>query len=236
MSNESLLIITGASRGIGLATARLFLSQGYKVINLSRSPVPVSDIGHIPVDFERENWWESLDGSLINAVRSARRVCIVHSAGRIDKGGAADFAVDDFSASMRVNVLAPALLNRQLLPLLTTGSSVIFVGSTLSEKAVANSTAYVTAKHAVVGLMRSTCQDLLGKDIHTACVCPGFTKTEMLKEHLGVDDAGLDSMADQLCQTRLIEPAEIAGLIWYCAQNPVVNGSVIHANLGQVER
>eukprot|EP01043_Picozoa_sp_COSAG02_P056833 COSAG02_NODE_6801_length_3352_cov_170.007378_3_plen_92_part_00 len=52
-----------------------------------------------------------------------------------------------------------------------------FVGSTLSEKAVANTASYVTAKHAMVGLMRATCQDLAAAaaPVHTALVCPGFT-------------------------------------------------------------
>ena len=63
--------------------------------------------------------------------------------------------------------------------------SIIYIGSTLSEKGVANSCSYVTSKHAVVGLMRSTTQDLVGKGIHTACICPGFTDTEMLKNHVG---------------------------------------------------
>jgi NAD(P)-dependent dehydrogenase (short-subunit alcohol dehydrogenase family) len=52
-----------------------------------------------------------------------------------------------------------------------------FVGSTLSEKAVANTASYVTAKHAMVGLMRATCQDLAvaAAPVHTAAICPGFT-------------------------------------------------------------
>lgn len=72
----------------------------------------------------------------------------------------------------------------------TQGSSVIFVGSTLSEKAVANRASYVTTKHAVVGLMRSYVQDLFGSGVHTAVVCPGFTDTPMLQAAMASDPEG----------------------------------------------
>jgi 3-oxoacyl-[acyl-carrier protein] reductase len=69
------------------------------------------------------------------------------------------------------------------------GSSVLYVGSTLSEKAVPGSFSYVVSKHAQLGMMRATCQDLMGTGIHTAMVCPGFTDTEMLRNHLGTTNS-----------------------------------------------
>jgi NAD(P)-dependent dehydrogenase (short-subunit alcohol dehydrogenase family) len=117
-----------------------------------------------------------------------------------------------------------------------TGSSILYVGSTLSEKAVANTASYVTSKHAVVGLMRATTQDLIGEKIHSAAVCPGFTATEMLLTHLGDNDEVRAFLEGMSAFHRLIEPKEIAKTLLFCAQNPVINGSVIHANLGQVEQ
>ncbi len=115
------------------------------------------------------------------------------------------------------------------------GSAIVYVGSTLGEKAVAGSCAYVVSKHALLGLMRATCQDLAGRGIHTACVCPGFTDTEMLRAHVGQDPGILASLARGMTFGRLIEPGEVARTILFCAENPVINGAVIHANLGQVE-
>ena len=114
-------------------------------------------------------------------------------------------------------------------------SAIIYLGSTLAEKAVANSFSYVTSKHAVIGMMRATCQDLDGTGIHTACVCPGFTDTEMLQVHLGDDEDVLAGITKLSTFGRLITPEEIAATICFAALNPVVNGSVIHANLGQIE-
>ena len=116
------------------------------------------------------------------------------------------------------------------------GSSIIYIGSTLGEKGVPGAHSYVVSKHAIVGMMRATCQDLIGSGIHTACICPGFTDTEMLRTHVGEDEAILTSIAENCTFNRLIAPHEISSVVGFAASNPVINGAVIHANLGQVER
>ena len=112
------------------------------------------------------------------------------------------------------------------------GSSILYVGSTLSEKAVPHMSSYVMTKHGMIGLMRSTCQDLFGRFIHTACICPGATETEMLVEYVQGNQEALKIMASTLSENRLITSEEIAKTLFFCANNSVVNGSVIHANLG----
>jgi len=133
-------------------------------------------------------------------------------------------------------VVACVQLDQLLLPLMGAGSSIVYVGSTLGEKAVAGACAYVVSKHALIGLMRATCQDLAGRGIHTACVCPGFTDTEMLRAHVGQASEVLEALAGNVTFGRLIEPEEVARTIHFCALNAVINGAVIHANLGQFER
>ena len=93
---------------------------------------------------------------------------------------------------------------------------------------------YVISKHAIVGMMRALCQDLAGTGVHTACICPGFTDTEMLREHVPAD--AMAAVAEVSAFNRLIKPGEIAETLLFAAGNPVVNGAVIHANLGQRER
>ena len=119
-----------------------------------------------------------------------------------------------------------------VIPYMKKGSSILYVGSTLSEKAVPQMSSYVTTKHGMIGLMRSTCQDLFGRFIHTACVCPGATETEMLQKYVQGNAEALKMMAGTLSENRLISPKEIASTLLFCSQNSVINGSVIHANLG----
>lgn len=232
---NQVLIITGASRGIGLATARLFAERGYAVCNLSRSPAPDPAIRHIAVDISRSGWLDAVRETLLQIATQADRLVLVHNAGSIIKDSLLAFNAEQFMRVMQINVTAPAELGSLLAPAMRPGSSIIYVGSTLSEMAVANSCAYVTSKHALVGLMRSTCQDLAGTGIHTTCVCPGFTDTEMLREHVGGSDEVLAAIAAGVTQNRLIAPAEIAETIWFCTTQPVLNGAVIHANLGQLQ-
>jgi hypothetical protein len=58
----------------------------------------------------------------------------------------------------------------------------------------------------------------------------------MLVAHLGVSPAVKEMILGMQTMGRLIEPVEIAKVVQFCAENPCVNGAVIHSNLGQVER
>ncbi len=75
----------------------------------------------------------------------------------------------------------------------------------------------------------------MGSGLHTAMICPGFTDTEMLRTHLGSDPSIEAGVAAMSSFNRLIEPEEIAELIRGAHHNPVINGAVLHANLGQKE-
>jgi len=230
------LVISGASRGIGLATARAFAAEGWRVVNLSRRPPGIAEAIHLAVDLADPDWDRVHAARLAEAVAGSTTLCLVHNAGLLGKNSVTELGAAEFAQALQVNVIAAQQLNRLLLPAMGPGSSIIYVGSTLGEKAVAGACSYVVSKHAQIGLMRATCQDLAGRGIHTACVCPGFTDTEMLREHVGADEAVLAALAGAVALGRLVEPVEIARTIQFCAANPVINGAVIHANLGQIER
>ncbi len=232
---KKVLIITGASRGIGLATARKFAANGFTAFNVARSHAG-DGIHHIPVDLTAADWVARNGAAIRAACIGADQIALIHNAGAIIKDSVHAFDAAEFQRVMAINVTAPTQLTALLLPEMKPGSSVIFVGSTLSEQAVANSLAYVTSKHALLGVMRATCQDLAGSGIHTACVCPGFTDTEMLRAHVGHSGEILQALAGAVTFGRLIRPEEIAETLWFCSQNPVLNGAVIHANLGQIQR
>lgn len=229
------LIITGGSKGIGLAAIHSFLDRGYQCINISRSSSNTADVLQIHADLSQTSWLDDCAPELLAAIAGASETCLIHNAGMLAKDSVTNCEPANLSTVLQVNVVASQQLNRLVLPHMKPGSSILYVGSTLSEKAVANSCSYVVSKHAVVGLMRSTCQDLAGSGIHTACVCPGFTDTEMLRAHLGDDPAVIDSIAKLNGYERLIESDEIVSVLQFCAAHPVINGSLIHANLGQLE-
>ena len=164
------LIITGGSSGIGYAAALLFQKENYKVINLSRSKIPLSEAIHVSVDLSTSSWHEEIDSVLKDLLDSADQISLIHNASKMQSDNVEDFNLSELRDVIEVNLVAPAILNKMIIPYMKKGSSIIYVGSTLSEKAVPQMSSYVTTKHAMIGLMRSTCQDLFGRFIHTG-VC-----------------------------------------------------------------
>lgn len=233
---NKVLVITGASKGIGLATAQLYSSNGFGVINISRSKCPIDGVINVSADLSVPDWPAGVESLLTEALQGVDQVVLVHNAAKMTKESVRDIEGSVLSDVLQLNVVAASQLNRICLPHMREGSSIIYISSTLGTKAVADTHAYVVSKHAVVGQMRATCQDLAGSMIHTACICPGFTETEMLKEHLGKNPELYEQITATIAHRRLVQPAEIADTIWFSSQNPVINGAVIDANLGQIER
>ncbi len=231
-----LLLITGASAGIGETTAELFLGQGYKVVNISRRRCPVAGTVSLEFDLTDPDLEAGLASALAEHLEGAMEIALVHNASRLENDAVDALSSADLRAVLEVNLVAANTLNRLTLPHMSNGSSIIYIGSTLAEKAVPGAASYIISKHALVGLMRATCQDLAGRGIHTACICPGFTDTEMLRAHVGDDAGALEDIAGMNTFTRLIEPDEIAEFILFAAGHPVINGAVLHASLGQIER
>eukprot|EP00613_Pedinella_sp_CCMP2098_P008394 CAMPEP_0171676312 /NCGR_PEP_ID=MMETSP0990-20121206/54350_1 /TAXON_ID=483369 /ORGANISM="non described non described, Strain CCMP2098" /LENGTH=275 /DNA_ID=CAMNT_0012262449 /DNA_START=14 /DNA_END=841 /DNA_ORIENTATION=- len=256
--HDGLLIITGASRGIGLATASLFSAKGWRVVNISRTECPLPGVHTIISDLSMPGWEVLIEDFLKSSQdgEKHRRICLIHNAAVMVRDSSLAVNADEMRQCFEVNVIAPAVLNRVVHCFMGHRSSILYIGSTLAEKGVPGSTSYVASKHALVGVMKVTCQDLgqafasdnllksdepqtsisTANEIHTACICPGFTGTEMLVAHLGSDPEFKASILGMQTMARLLDPKEVARVVAFCAENPAVNGSVVHCNLGQVER
>ncbi len=226
------LIITGGSSGIGFATAKLFQENGFSIINLSRSTINLDKALHFEVDLASQDWQMTLESKLKEILQSSDKICLVHNASKMQSDNVESIDENSLREVLEVNLVGPTKLNKIIIPYMNKGSSILYVGSTLSEKAVPQMSSYVMSKHGMIGLMRSTCQDLFGRFIHTACICPGATETEMLVEYVQGNQDALKVMASTLSENRLITSKEIAETLFFCANNSVINGSVIHANLG----
>lgn len=228
-------IITGASAGIGLATARRFLDADYRVLNLSRRPCSIAGVDNMEGDLVANCRAKAFVSALQKYAREADAVVLIHNACQHDGDTVQGLSDARLAAVLALNIQVPNTLNRILIPRMSPGSAILYLGSTLSQKAVPGAFSYVLSKHALVGMMRATTQDLADTGIHAVCVCPGFTDTEMLRHHVGGGAEALQSVAARSSEARLIQPEEIADTLFFAARSPVLNGAVIHAALGQRE-
>lgn len=228
-----LAIITGASRGIGYSIAEKFLQNNYHVINISRKKCPLK-VENFPCDLGNFKALKKTATEIAKKIEGYTKISLIHNAAISRSDNYSNTSHEDMEKILNINVLAPQVINNILIDKLPKNSSVIFIGSTLSEKAVPNSLSYITSKHAQAGMMKSLAQDLFGKQITTCMICPGFTDTEMLNEIF--DKKSLKKVTtNKVSFQRLIKPEEIANLVYFCAENQVINGAIIHANLGQAE-
>lgn len=227
------LIITGGSRGIGYATIKRFIQEDYQIINISRNLCKLPGVTNLSVDLNNLHSIEQHTAQLQAASRDAEVVCLVHNAAHLKKDSVDSMSLNVLSETLQVNLIAPVLINKICIPFMKGGSSIIYIGSALSEMAVFGFASYIISKHAQVGLMRATCQDLASKDIRSICICPGFVDTQLLKDSIQAET--IDWLTqNKVIAKRLIKPNEIAELIFNCSQAPIINGEIIHADLGQV--
>lgn len=250
---KKIAIITGASSGIGLETAKLFLQKGWDIINISRTPCTIE------LDANKSNILRNYQCDLADFDR-LKEVCaevnkqlegyqlasLIHNSAIYRYDNYENLNEDEYLAVLKVNLIAPQLINKILLPKLAKmsldlqnkhkdaeyGCSCIFIGSTLSEVGTSNLLSYISSKHALAGMMKSVSQDLKGKNTHTALICPGFTDTKMLRDNIKNNESIMAQISQKTAFNRIVKPQEIARSIYFTSKNPAINGSVIHANLG----
>lgn len=230
---KKILIITGGSRGVGLATIKRFLGAGWQAINISRSACALEGVANISMDLALPEQITDYAGKFKELLENVSEVAVVHNAAFYECDTVDSLVIADMQKTFTVNVVAPTALNQMLIPLLPAGSSIIFLGSTLSRKAVPGSASYTVSKHAVIGLMKATCQDLRDKQIRSCAICPGLVDTQLLQDTMDAETQKY-LLENVIIGKRLIEPEEMADVIYFTATTPCLNGATINADLGQV--
>ena len=177
------LVVTGGSKGIGLATAELFAANGYRIVNLSRSAIPLPGAIQLSVDMAEPGWAELHAPAVLAALGDSAQLVVVHNAAWLSKDRVEDLDGTRLARVLQINVVAPQQLNRILLPRMGSGSAIVYVGSTLGEKAVAGSCAYVVSKHALLGLMPVSYTHLRAHETVLDLVCRLLLEKKKQKDY-----------------------------------------------------
>ena len=193
-------VVTGASRGIGQATARLLAQAGARVAGCARhaaGEVVACDVGNA-ADVDR-----FVAGVLD---RLGPPDVLVNNADIAARGPLDQTPIQTWDAVMDANLRGTFLVTRGFLPAMRArrAGRIVNVASISGRQGTANLTAYCAAKHGVVGLTRALAEEVRGDGIAVNAVCPGSVDTEMLR--VGMPGAKPD-----------MSPEDVANVIIYLA-------------------
>jgi meso-butanediol dehydrogenase / (S,S)-butanediol dehydrogenase / diacetyl reductase len=231
--NNKVAVVTGGAMGIGAATVELLCELGAHVAILDRDEAHGSDlvsrlgaVGHAASFYPCDVADADSVQSAIEATAQQHGAIhvLVHSAGIQRYGDVLSTSMDVWHETLRVHVDGCFHAVRFALPHMVAagGGSIVIVGSVQSVAAVAGSAAYVTAKHALMGLTRSIALDFAGSNVRANCVMPGAVDTPMLRwaASLAPDpEAVLEGCRRAHPMGRVGRPQEIARAIAFLASD-----------------
>lgn len=184
MNDKKIAVITGASKGIGRACAKLFLDNGYIVIDASRtnlSTIEDNNFVHIKTDVSQEDDIKHLYEEVKN--RYGRTDVLINNAGYGIFKNLANTSNEEFDNIYAVNIRGLYLCIRYFLKMMLEQSSgtIINIASLAGKNGFAGGTLYCSTKHAVMGLSRSLMLELRPNNIRVVAVCPGSVDTEFFE-------------------------------------------------------
>lgn len=245
MLSGKVAIITGASRGIGAATARRFAAEGAAVVLAARGPdalaklvAEIEDHGGRAIACPTDVTDETAVAALVaRAIEEFGRLDVaVNNAGGGNSGltKVADLQVDQFDRSLDVNLHGVFYALKHEIPAMLDagGGAIVNISSGAGLRApAAGTSAYVTAKHGVQGLTKSAALDYAANGIRINAIAPGPIDTDLLAN---AGEQGRLRIAQSVPLQRLGRPEEIAAAAaWLCSNEAsFVTGATLEIDGG----
>ena len=236
-------LVTGASRGIGRASALALAASGAQVLvhygrGANEADKVVGEIHKaggrsdaVAADLERADGPHKL-AKLARDIVGDRLDILVANAGVSKSASIEDTTIEDFDRLFAVNVRAPFFLVQQLLPILSKGSSIVLVASLAARGVVGTIPVYAATKGAVETLVKHFASLLGARGIRVNAVAPGVVETDM--SNFTKTDAGRDFALGMQALKRLAQPDDIGGVVAFLASEDArwVTGDIIHVDGG----
>ncbi|ACR32411.1 SDR family NAD(P)-dependent oxidoreductase [Burkholderia glumae] len=246
--DNKIALVTGATSGIGLATAQRFAAEGAQVYltgrreaELEAAVASIRAAGGtatgLRVDSTRLDQLDALYARIRE--EQGRLDVLFANAGGGSMLPLGEITEAHFDDTFDRNVKAVLFTVQKALPLLADGASVILTGSTAGSSGTAAFSVYSASKAAVRAFARSWILDLKPRRIRVNTLSPGSTRTPGLLDLAGQDEAQRQELADYLAAQipleRLGEPEEIASAALFLASDDAsfVNGAELFVDGGQ---
>jgi 3-oxoacyl-[acyl-carrier protein] reductase len=245
MSNLSgkTALVTGASRGIGRASALALAKQGAQVLvhygrAANEAEAVVAEIRKaggraeaLSADLAKPDAAHKLAKD-VRAIIGERLDILVANAGISKAAKIEDTTLEDFDNLFAINVRAPFFLVQQLLPILGRGSSVTFVSSVVAHAVVGQLYAYAATKGAVDTLVKYFAAALGERGIRVNAVAPGVVDTDM--SSFTKTEAGRNAALSLQALKRIAGPDDIAGVIAFLASDEArwITGDIVRVDGG----
>lgn len=190
MNTQKVWFITGASKGMGLETAKLVLASGDKLVATSRNVNElISKLGEagenfLPLALDITNDAAVSDVLFKSIAHFGRLDVILNNAGYYLLGSLEEISENEFRKTQEVNVFGTVNVIRQVMPYLRQQQSghIINIASNMGYIGYANTGSYNAAKFAVVGLSEALAQEVKPFGIKVTVVVPGMFRTNFMSE------------------------------------------------------
>jgi NAD(P)-dependent dehydrogenase (short-subunit alcohol dehydrogenase family) len=214
--NAPVVVITGASRGIGAAIVKKFHSEGWRVVGCSRTAesLPSCDL---TVTCDVSDSTQVREFARQVQEKYGRVRAVINNAGLAGETNMDPTSTDDsWSDVLHTNLSAVFYMAKQFAPLMEDRSGrLISIASVLGLKGVPDQPAYCAAKHGVIGLTRSLSHFLAPRKITVNAICPGWVRTDMALGRMKELHLSEQTLSAGVPLGRFIEPIEVAEFAFF---------------------
>jgi len=225
----NVVLVTGASSGIGAAVAIAFAEAGWSVMAAGRDEARLAEVADVSDnistwagDLEESEDCEELIADTVDEFDNID--CLVNSAGVLMRGTAEETSDDDWRDTLTVNLDVAFYLSRVAPPyLLQAEGSIINISSYWGLKAGERAVAYCASKGGLIMMTRAMALDHAGDGLRINAICPGGVDTPMLAAGADETDKDVDTfladVADHSPNGRIASPEDIAALTMFLASD-----------------